>query len=139
MSPVLTAAPFTIARTWKQPRCPPTDEWRKKLWYIYTVVYYLATKRNTLESVLMRWMNLEPITQSEVSQKERNKYPILTHIYGIQKDGTDEPICRVAVEMKTQRTDSWTQWGKDRVGRMGRVAWKYTLPCVTDIQEEFAI
>jgi len=74
MSPVFITAPFTIARTWKQPRCSPTDEWIKKLWYIYTVVYYLAIKRNTFESVLMRWMNLEPITQSEVSQKENDKY-----------------------------------------------------------------
>ena len=75
------AALFTIARTWKQPRCPLTDEWIKKLWYIYTTEYYSAIKRNTSESVLMRWMNLEPIIQSEVSQKEKDKYCILTHIY----------------------------------------------------------
>ena len=68
------AAPFTIARTWKQPRCPSSDEWIKKLWYIYTMEYYSAIKRNAFESVLMRWMNLEPIIQSEVSQKEKNKY-----------------------------------------------------------------
>ena len=72
---------FTIARTWKQPRCPLTDEWIKKLWYIYTMEYYSAIKRNTFESVLMMWVNLEPIIQSEVSQKY--KYHILTHIYGI--------------------------------------------------------
>ena len=60
------AALFTIARTWKQPRCPSTDKWIKKLWYIYTMEYYSAIKRNTFESVLMRWMNLESITQSEV-------------------------------------------------------------------------
>ena len=81
--PLFTAALFTIARTWKQPRCPSTDEWIKKLWYIYTMEYYSAIKRNTFESVLMRWMNLEPIIQSEVSQKEKDKYHILTHIYGI--------------------------------------------------------
>ena len=74
---------FTIARTWKPPRCPSTDEWIEKLWYMYTREYYSATKRNTFESVLMRWMNLEPIIQSEVSQKEKDKYCILTHIYGI--------------------------------------------------------
>ena len=74
---------FTIASTWKQPRCPSTDEWIKKLWYIYTVEYYSAIKRNAFESVLMRWMNLEPIIQSEVSQKEKDKYHILTHIHGI--------------------------------------------------------
>ena len=64
---------FTIARTWKQPRCPLTDEWIKKLWYTYTMEYYSAIKRNTFVSVLMRWMNLEPIIQSEVSQKEKDK------------------------------------------------------------------
>ena len=72
------AALFTTARTWKQPRCPSTDEWIKKLWYRYNgillVEYYSTIKRNTFESVLMRWMNLEPIIQSEVSQKEKNKY-----------------------------------------------------------------
>ena len=72
MSPVFITAPFTIARTWKQPRCSPTDEWIKKLWYIYTVVYYLAIKRNTFESVLMRWMNLEPIIQGEVRKRKIN-------------------------------------------------------------------
>ena len=74
---------FTIARTWKQPRCPSTDEWIKKLWYIYAMEYYSAIKGNAFESVLMRWMNLEPIIQSEVSQKEKDKYCILMHIYGI--------------------------------------------------------
>ena len=72
---------FTIARTWKQHRCPLKDEWIKKLWYIYTIEYYSAIKRNTFESVLMRWVNLEPIIQSEVSQKEKDNYCILTHIY----------------------------------------------------------
>ena len=82
-SPMFTEALFTIARTWKQPRCPLTDGWIKKLWYIYTMEYYSAIKRNALESVLMRWMKLEAITQSEVSPKEKNKYNILTHIYEI--------------------------------------------------------
>ena len=72
--PLFTAALFTIARIQKQPRCPLTDEWTKKLWYIYKMEYYSTIKRNTLESVLMRWMNLEPIKQSEVSQKEKDKY-----------------------------------------------------------------
>ena len=81
--PMFTAELFTIDRTWKQPRCPLTDEWIKKLWYIYTMEYYSAIKRKTFESVLMRWMNLEPIIQSEVSQKEKGKYCILMHIYGI--------------------------------------------------------
>ena len=80
---MFTAALFIIARTWKQLRCPSTDEWIKKLWYIYTIEYYSAIKRNTFESVLMLWMNLEPIMQREVSQKEKDKYCILMHIYRI--------------------------------------------------------
>ena len=67
----------------KQPRCPSADEWIKKMWYIYTMEYYSAIKKNAFESVLMRWMKLEPIIQSEVSQKEKHQYSILTHIYGI--------------------------------------------------------
>ena len=74
---------FIIARTWKQPRCLSTDEWIRELWHIYTVEYYSAIKRNTFESVLMKGMNLEPIIQSEISQKEKDKYHILTHIYKI--------------------------------------------------------
>ena len=81
---MFTAALFTIARTWKEPRCPSTDEWIRKLYmYIYMMEYYSAIKRNAFESVLMRWMNLEPIIQSEVSQKEKDKYRILMHIYGV--------------------------------------------------------
>ena len=76
------ASLFTIARTRKQPRCLLTDEWIK-LWYIYTMENYSGTKRNTFESVLMRWMNQESIIQSEVSQKEKDKYSIVTHICGI--------------------------------------------------------
>ena len=70
---MFTAELFTIARTWKQPGCPLRDEWIKKLWYIYTVEYYSAIKMNTSESVLMRWMKREPIIQSEVNQKEKDK------------------------------------------------------------------
>ena len=92
------AALFTIARTWKQPRCPSTDEWIKKLWYIYAMEYYSAIKRNTFESVLIRWMNLEPIIQSGVSQKEKDKYHILMYIYRILKNGTEEFIYRATME-----------------------------------------
>ena len=75
------AALFIIARTWKQPRCPSADEWIKKQWYIYTMEYYSAIKKNTFESVLMRWMKLEPIIQSECSKPER-KTPIqYTNVY----------------------------------------------------------
>ena len=82
--PLFIAALFTKARTWKQLRCPSTDEQIKKLWYIYIREYYSVTKRNVFESVLMRWMNLEPIIQSEVSQKEKDKYHI-PHIWHLEK------------------------------------------------------
>ena len=74
--PLFTAALFTIAGTWKQPRCPLTDEQIKKLWYIYTMECCSAIERKAFESVLMRWMNLEHIMQSDVSQKEKDKYYI---------------------------------------------------------------
>ena len=80
---MFTAALFTIARTWKQPRCSLTDEWINRSWYIHTMEYYSAIKKNAFESVLMRWMNLEPIIQSELSQKEKDKYCILKYTYGI--------------------------------------------------------
>ena len=82
-TPMFISALFTIARTWKQPRCPLKDEWIKKLWHVYTMEYYLAIKRNAFESVLKRCMNLEPIIQSEVRQKEKEKYHIPTHTFGI--------------------------------------------------------
>ena len=82
-TPVFIAALFIIARIWKQPRCPSADEWIRKLWYLYTMEYYSSIKKNTFESVLIKWMKLEPIIQSEVSQKEKHQYSILTHIYGI--------------------------------------------------------
>ena len=77
------AALFIIARIWKQPRCLSADKWIRKLWYIYTMEYYSTIKKNVFESVLRRWMKLEPIIQSEVSQKEKHQCSILTHIYGI--------------------------------------------------------
>ena len=92
------AALFTIAGTWKQSRCPLTDEWIK-LWDIYTMQYYSAIKRNRFESVLMRCVNLEPI-QNEVSQKEKDKYHILTHIQN-KKNGTEKFTYRAAMEKQT--------------------------------------
>ena len=80
-TPLFIAALFIIAKTWKQPRCPSADEWIRKLWYIYTMEYYSAIKKNSFKSVLMRWMKLEPIIQSEVSQKDKEHYSILIHIY----------------------------------------------------------
>ena len=80
---VFIAALFTIGRTWKQPKCPSTDEWIKKMWHIYTMEYYSVIKIKETELFIMRWMDLESAIQSEVSQKEKNKYRMLTHIYGI--------------------------------------------------------
>ena len=76
------AALFTIARTWKQPKWPLTNKWIKKLWYIYTMDYYSAIKRNEIGSFVETWMDLETVIQSEVSQKEKNKYRILMHVCG---------------------------------------------------------
>ena len=76
------AALFTLARSWKQPKCLSTDEWIKKMWYIYTMEYYSTIKRNKIGSFVETWMDLETVIHSEVSQKEKNKY-ILTHICGI--------------------------------------------------------
>ena len=78
--------------------------------------YYSASKKNTFDSVLMRWMKLEPIIQSEVNQKEKHQYRILMHIYGIQKDGNDGPICETAKETQMYRRVFWTLWEKARVG-----------------------
>ena len=74
---------FPIAKTWNQLRRPSADEWIRNLWYINKMEFYSALKKNTFESLLRRWMKLEPIIQSEVSQKEKYQYSILIHIYGI--------------------------------------------------------
>ena len=96
---------FTIARTWKQLRSPLADEWIRKLWYIYTKEYYSAIKKNSFESVLMRWMKLEPIKQNKVSLKEKQKYSILLHIYGVYKDGNDDPIYKTAKKTQCEFSD----------------------------------
>ena len=82
-APVFIVALFTKARTWKQPRCALAGEWIRTLLYICTMKYHSSIKRNAFESVVMRWMNLEPVIQSEISQKEKDKYCILMHIYRI--------------------------------------------------------
>ena len=99
-SPMLIAALFTIAKMWNQPRCLSTGEWIGMLWYVYTIECYSAIKRNAFESVLMRWMKLERIIQSEVSQTEKHQYSILTHTQGIYKDGNADPICKMAKEAR---------------------------------------
>ena len=107
-TPMFIAALFPIARTWKQPRYLSADEWIRKLWHIYTMEYYSAIKKNAFESVLMRWMKLEAIIQSEVSQKGKHQYSILTHIQRVQKDGNDNPVCETAKETQMYRTVFWT-------------------------------
>ena len=81
--PMFIATLFIIARAWKQPKCPSTDEWIKKMCHMCTMEYYSAIKRNEIELFVVRWMDLESVIQCEVSEKERNKYRMLTHIYGI--------------------------------------------------------
>ena len=87
--------------------------------------YYSAIKKNIFESVLMRWMKPEPIIHSEVSQKDKHQYSILTHIYGIYKDGNDNPMCKTEKETQMYRTDFWTLWEKVRVGWSERIALKH--------------
>ena len=83
---------FTIARIWKPPKCPSADEWIKKVWYTYITEYYSAMKRKVTGSFADTWTDLEAFIQSEVSLKDKNKYHILTHVCGIQKDGIDDLV-----------------------------------------------
>ena len=83
MYPMFIAALFTIARTWKQPKCPSTEKWIQKIWYIYTIEYYSAIKRNEIESFVVMWMNLDSVIQRWSKSEREKKYHILTHIYGI--------------------------------------------------------
>ena len=87
--------------------------------------YYSAIKKNSFESVLMRWMKLEPIIQSEVIQKDKNQHSILTHIYGILKDGNDNLICKRQKEIHMYRRDFWTLWEKVRAGCFERTVSKH--------------
>ena len=114
MYPVFITALFEIARTCTQPRCPSADEWIRKLWYIYTMEYYSAIKKKTFESVLTRWMKLEPIIQSEVSQKEKHQYSILMHIMEFRKMLT---ITLYARQQKRHRCleQSFGLWEREKV------------------------
>ena len=95
------AALCTIARTRKQPKCPSTDKWIKKMWHIYTMEYYSAIKREEIELFVARWMDLETVIPSEVSQKEKNKYRMLTHTYGIlKKNGSEASTGRTGIKMQ---------------------------------------
>ena len=104
-TPMFIVALFTIARTWKQPKCPSTDEWIKKMWQIFAMEYYSAIKRNEIELFVVRWMDLETVIESEVSQKEKNKYCMLTHIYGIlkrkERKWSEEPRGKMGIKMQT--------------------------------------
>ena len=111
------------------------------MWYIYTMEYYSAIKKNTFESVIKKQMNLEPIIQSEVSQKEKNKYHILTHIYGIQGNGTEEFIYRATGGRNRHREQTS---GRGERGGEGEMYGKsnietYITICKIDSQQEFAV
>ena len=82
-TPVFTAALFTTTKTWKQPKCPPTDEWIKKMWYIYTMEYYSVIKKNKIMPFAATWMDPEIVIRSEVSQTEKDKYHMISLIWGI--------------------------------------------------------
>ena len=107
-TPIFIAALFTIARTGKQPGCLLAGERIRKLWFIYIREYNSAIIKNTRESVLMRWIKMEPIIQSEASQKEKHQYSMLTHTYGILKDSNDGSICKTEkdTEIKNRLLDS---------------------------------
>ena len=96
------------------------------------IQWNISHKMEKFESDVVRWMNLEPVIQSEVSQKEKNKCCILKHIYGIQKHDIEEFICRATMAIQTQRIDLCT-WGEERVRCMETVTWKLILPYVKQI------
>ena len=129
-TPMFTAALFTVARTWKQPKCPTTDEWIKKMWYIYTMEYYSAIKRNKVGSFLEMQMDLESVIQSEVSQKEKNK----KRIY-VESRKMVQMNLFVRQEQR-QRRREWTcghsrgRGGWDKLGIRINI---YTLPCIKQI------
>ena len=108
---MFTTALFTVASTWRQPRYSSADEWIRKQWYIYTMEYYSAIKQNTFESVLMRWMKLEPIIQSEVSQKEKHQYSILTHSHLMQRvDSLEKTLMLGEIEGRRRRGQQRMRW-----------------------------
>ena len=96
---MFTAAVFTIARAWNQPKCPSRDEWIKKKWHIYTMEYYSALKRNEIELFVVRWMDLGSVIQSEVkSEREKQILYANTYIWNVKKKSTDEPSCRAGIK-----------------------------------------
>ena len=91
-------AQFITTKTWKQPKCPSTDEWIKKMWYIHTMEYYSAIKKNKIMPFAATWLDLEIVILSEVSQTEKDKYHIILLVFGIQKKGTNELIYKTKIE-----------------------------------------
>ena len=110
-TPMFSAALSTIPRTWKQPRCPLTDEWIRKLWCICTMEYYSAMKMDISESVLVRWTHLEAVTQSEIRKKKKEILYINAYMCNLEK-WYYEPICRAAIELQTKRRDFWHRAGR---------------------------
>ena len=106
------AALFTIAKTWKQPKCPSTDEWIKKMWHIYTMEYYSARKKNEIMSFAATWIQLEIIILSEGSQKEKRPIPYDSTYMWKLKYGTNEPIYKTETDSWTERTDLWLPRGR---------------------------
>ena len=105
---------YTITRTWKQPKCPSTDEWIKKMWHIYTMEQYSAINRNEIELFVVRWMDLESFIESGGSQEEKNKYCMLTYICNLKKKKkhrSEEPRGRTGIKMQNQRMDLRTRQG----------------------------
>ena len=123
------AALFIIARTWKQPRCPSADEWIRKLWYISTMEYYSAIKKNAFESVLMRWMKLEPIIQSEVSQKEKHPYSILTHI-SRRRHWHPTPVLLPGKSHGRRSLVGCSPWGRKELDTTKWLHFHFSLSCI---------
>ena len=98
---------FTIAKTWKQPRCPLTDEWIRKMWYIYTREYYSAIKQNEIMPFEAIWTDIEIIILSDISQREKDKYHMISLICRILKNDTNELIYKIEIESQTQKINLW--------------------------------
>ena len=124
-TPMFTAALYTIAKTWKQPKCPSTEEWIQKMWYIYTMEYDSAIKRNEILAFLATWMDLETIMLSEVSHTMRHQHQMLSLTCGIWKKGQTELLCRTDADSQTLK-NLWsleeTVWGVE--GYAWAVGWK---------------
>ena len=119
-TPLFTVALFTTVRIWNQPKCPPTEEWIKKTWYVHAMKYYSAIQRNKIVPSPEMWKDLEIIIPSEARRRKTSsiKYHIILLICGIQKNGTEELICKAEIETQMQRTygHQWEKWGWDELG-----------------------